>query len=192
MSIDSSIDTDQLSTLPLAPGEYDLDPTHSGVFFQVRHLGLSNVRGTFKRFDAHLSIGDDLDSIAVTATVDMASVDTNQPDRDQHLLSTDFFNATEHPEMSFRSTALRNVGGTGYELDGDLTINGVTNPITLDVEFNGTDVHPGDGRVHVGFTASAEVRRSAFGVDLNMPLGMGKMALGEKVKVDIDLQFIAP
>ena len=87
---------------------------------------------------------------------------------------------------------LRNLGGDEYELDGELTINGITRPVTLDVEFNGTDVHPGDGRLHVGFTATAEVRRAAYGIDFNAPLGMGKMALGEKVKVDLDLQFIAP
>ena len=100
MSIDTST-----TALPLAAGEYELDPKHSSVHFQVRHLGLSNVRGTFKRFDASLSVGGDLEHVGVTATIDMASVDTNQPDRDEHLRSTDFFNADEHSEMGFRSTA---------------------------------------------------------------------------------------
>jgi polyisoprenoid-binding protein YceI len=189
-----SVDTDPLetATLPLPAGEYTLDVAHSGVFFQVRHLGISNVRGTFKTFDAGLTVGDDLDSVAVTATIDMASVDTNQPDRDAHLLGTDFFHADEHPQMTFRSTGLQSVGGEELELEGELTINGITKPITLEVEFNGSEVFPVDQSVHVGFTASAEVRRSAYGIDFGVPLGMSKVGVGDKVKVDLDLQFIAP
>ena len=184
--------TTPTSTLPIAAGTYALDPNHSGVYFQIRHLGISNVRGTFKTFDASLVVGGSLDDIAVEATVDLSSVDTNQPDRDAHLLSTDFFNAESHPRMAFVSTGVRALGEERYGLDGNLSINGVTRPVTFDVEFNGTDVHPGDGRLHAGFTASGEIRRNEFGIDFNMPLGMGKLALGEKVKVDIDVQFLAP
>jgi polyisoprenoid-binding protein YceI len=180
------------SALPLTRGRYPFDAQHSGVFFQIKHLGLANVRGMFKVFDATLDVGDSLDDVRVTATIDMASVDTNQPDRDAHLRSTDFFHADEHPQMHFSSRAVRAMGEHEYELDGDLTINGITRPVTLDVEYNGSDVHPGDGRTRVGFTATAEVRRSDYGIDFNIPLGMGKVALGERVKVDLDLEFIAP
>lgn len=182
----------EATDLPIAPGVYPIDPNHSGVYFQVRHLGLSNVRGTFKAFDATLTVGPSLDDLVVDATVDMTSIDTNQADRDAHLLSTDFFAADDHPQMLFRSTRVTNVGGDTYELEGELTIHGTTNVVVFDVEFNGVNVHPGDGRTHVGFSAVAELRRSAFGIDFNAPLGMGKLALGEKVKVELDLQFIAP
>ena len=179
-------------TLPLAPGVWALDPNHSGVDFRIRHLGLSNVRGRFDRFDATLKVGTTLDDVSVEATIDMGSVDTNQPDRDAHLRSTDFFSTDQHPEMVFRSTAVRQLKGTEYEIDGQLTINGVTQPVILEVEFNGVEVHPGDGKTHAGFSATAEVNRDDFGIDFNMPLGMDKVALGQKVKVELELQFIAP
>jgi polyisoprenoid-binding protein YceI len=181
------------SALPLAPGRWTLDPSHSGVQFAIRHLGLSNVRGRFDRFDATLDIAPALEGTAVTAEIDMSSVDTNQPDRDAHLRSTDFFHADEHPTMTFRSTAVTSDGdGRSYELAGDLTINGVTRPVTLQVEFLGTEVFPVDQRVHAGFFAAGEIRRSDFGVDFNMPLGIDKLGLGEKVKIELDLQFVAP
>jgi polyisoprenoid-binding protein YceI len=178
--------------LPLAPGVWAVDTNHSGVHFRIRHLGLSNVRGRFDRFDATLKVGATLGDVAVDATIDMASVDTNQPDRDTHLRSTDFFSTDQHPEMVFHSTAIREHGDTEYELEGQLTINGITRPVTLEVEFNGIEVFPGDGKTHAGFSASAEINRDDFGVDFNMPLGMDKMALGQKVKIELEFQFVAP
>jgi polyisoprenoid-binding protein YceI len=178
--------------LPISAGTYTVDKNHSGVHFQIRHLGLSNVRGIFKTFDATLVVGDALDDVSVNAAIDMASVDTNQPDRDAHLRSTDFFHADEHPQMLFQSTAVRDRGDGEYELSGDLTINGITRPVNLAVTFNGSETFPGDGKVHVGFTATTEVRRKDWGVDFNMPIGVDKLALGEKVKVELDLQLVAP
>ena len=180
------------TSLPLAPGVWSLDSNHSGVHFRVRHLALTNVRGRFDRFDATLSVGARLEDITVTATIDMASVDTNQADRDAHLRGTDFFSTEQHPEMTFTSSAIRSLGGDDYQLEGTLTINGITKPVVLDVEFNGVEVFPADGSTHAGFTASSEINRDDFGVDFNMPLGMDKVALGQKVKLDFDLQFIAP
>jgi polyisoprenoid-binding protein YceI len=183
--------TSTSQTLPLATGTWTLDPHHSSVTFVVRHLGLSNVHGRFDRFDASLVVGETLADTKVTADIELASVDTNQPDRDAHLLSTDFFRAELHPTMSFVSTTLSG-DGEEYEMQGDLTLNGITKPVTLAVEFNGAAVHPGDGHLHSGFTATGEIKRGDFGVDFNMPLGMGKLALGEKVKIEIDVQFLAP
>ena len=178
--------------LAIAAGTYVLDANHSGIHFQIRHLGLSNVRGTFKAFDASLVVGDRLAEVAVTATIDLSSVDTNQPDRDAHLLGTDFFSAEAHPQMTFASSAVRAVDAEEYELDGTLTINGIAKPVTLEVEFNGSEIFPADGTRHVGFTATTEIKRNDYGIDFNMPLGTGKLALGEKVKVELDLQFVAP
>ena len=125
--------------------------------FKVRHLGLTNVRGRFNGVDAWLEVGDDLASTQFGATIDIATIDTNQADRDAHLLSTDFFSAEQHPTMTFASTAIRDLGSDEYEADGDLTINGITKPVTLAVEFTGADDHPGDGKLHSGFIATAQV-----------------------------------
>jgi polyisoprenoid-binding protein YceI len=179
------------ATLPLARGEWALDPAHSGVHFKVRHLGLTNVRGRFNEFTAALVVGETLDDVSVTATIDMASVDTNQPDRDAHLLSTDIFGADRNPTMEFRSTRVTG-GGDEYELHGELTINGVTRPVAIPVEFTGLQTYPIDGSTHAGFTGETQLSRSDYGIDFNVPLGVDKLALGDKVKVELDLQFSAP
>ncbi len=178
--------------LPLAAGAWRLDPNHSGVHFRIRHLGLSNVRGRFDRFDATLTVGARLEDVTVEASIDMASVDTNQPDRDAHLRTTDFFSTDEHPEMTFRSTAVRDLGNDKYELEGALTISGTTRTEVLRVEFNGIEDFPADGSTHAGFSATGEINRDDFGVDINVPLGVGQVALGKKVRFELDLQFIAP
>jgi polyisoprenoid-binding protein YceI len=181
-----------LATLPLTIGTWGFDPNHSGVNFKVRHLGLTNVRGRFNGVDAWLEVGEDLASTAFGATIDLTTIDTNQADRDAHLRSTDFFGTDAHPNMTFTSTAIRELGSEEYEADGDLTINGITKPITLAVEFTGATEHPGDGKLHSGFIATAQVLRDDFGIDFNMPLGIDKFALGKKIDVEIDVQFTAP
>jgi polyisoprenoid-binding protein YceI len=179
-------------SLPLTAGTWSLDANHSGVHFRVRHLGLSNVRGRFDKFDASIRVGATLDDVVVSATIDMGSVDTNQPDRDAHLRGTDFFSTDSHPSMTFSSTKVRDVGSNEYEVEGNLTINGISKPVKLDVEFNGLEIFPADGSTHAGFSATAEVNRDDFGIDFNMPLGMDKMALGQKIKVELEFQFVAP
>jgi polyisoprenoid-binding protein YceI len=180
------------TTLPLAAGIWSIDAAHSGVHFKVRHLGLTNVRGRFNGVDASLVVGDDLADSRIEAVIDMTTVDTAQPDRDAHLRSTDFFSADEHPTMTFVSTAIRSLGEGEYEAEGDLSINGVTRSVTLDVEFTGAQIFPGDGREHAGFVARTQVLRDDFGIDFNMPLGVEKFALGKKIDVEIDVQFVAP
>jgi polyisoprenoid-binding protein YceI len=180
------------TTLPLSPGTWAVDTNHSGINFKIRHLGLSNVRGRFDRFQAAITVGETLDDVKVEATVDMDSVDTNNADRDAHLRGTDFFSTEAHPEMTFKSKGIKQSGSSDYVMEGSLTINGITKDVSWDVEFAGVEVFPGDGSTHAGFSASTEINRDDFGVDFNMPLGMDKMALGQKVKIELDLQFIAP
>jgi polyisoprenoid-binding protein YceI len=180
------------TTLPLTAGTWSFDPSHSGVHFKVRHLGLTNVHGRFNGVDAWLKVGDDLADTSFGATIDIATIDTNNADRDGHLLSTDFFSADVHPTMTFASTAIRGAGTDEFEADGDLTINGVTKPVTLAVEFTGAADHPGDGKLHSGFVATTTILRDDFGIDFNMPLGVDKFALGKKIDVEIDAQFTAP
>jgi polyisoprenoid-binding protein YceI len=184
--------TTTATELPLAAGAWPLDTMHSGVHFKVRHIGLSTVHGRFNRFDATLTVGETLADTRVEATVEMSSVDTNQPDRDAHLRSTDWFAADRHPQMTFRSTGIRVVGEDEYALDGDLTINGVTRPVTLDTAFNGVETLPADGTTHAGFSAATTVNRDDFGIDFNIPLGAGTFALGKKITVELELQFVAP
>lgn len=177
-------------TLPLAPGRWQVDPAHSGVHFKVRHLALTNVRGRFNVFDASLEVGDDLPTTKFGATIDLSSIDTNQPDRDAHLRSTDFFGVDAHPTLEFVSTSIVDRGDGEYEATGHLTLHGVTHPVILDVEFSGSAVHPGDGRQHAGFVATTQILRDDFGIDFNMPVGLDKLALGKKIDVEIDVQFV--
>jgi polyisoprenoid-binding protein YceI len=179
------------TALPLAPGPWTIDHNHSGILFVVRHLGLSNVRGRFDSFDATLDVGSTLESVSVTAEVDLSSVDTNNADRDAHLRSTDFFDTEQHHSMTFRSTSVTG-GGEDYELVGDLTIAGVTKPVAFEVEFHGTEVFPGDQTTHAGFSATGDIRRSDFGIDFGIVPGAEKLMLGDKVKIELDLQFVAP
>jgi polyisoprenoid-binding protein YceI len=179
------------STLPLVPGRWVVDHDHSSVLFSIRHLGLSKVRGRFDRFDATLDVGETVDDVKVRATIDMASVDTNNADRDQHLRTTDFFAVDEHPTMTFESVDISGAG-RDWVLTGELTINGVTKVVELEVEFNGTEMFR-DTELHAGFTAEGEIRRSDFGIDFGIvPLGGEKLALSDKVRWELDLQFVAP
>jgi polyisoprenoid-binding protein YceI len=180
------------SALPLTSGAWTVDAAHSSVEFTVRHLGLSKVRGRFNDFDATLNVGESLDDVGISATIDLASVDTNNADRDAHLRSTDFFDTERHPRMTFASTAIADRGDGAYDLTGDLTINGVTQTVVLDVEFNGTEDYPLDASMHAGFSASGVLSRKTFGIEFDVPLGADKVAIGDKVNLDLEIQFVQP
>jgi polyisoprenoid-binding protein YceI len=145
---------------------------------------MSKVRGRFNSFSGMVQIGDDPAESSVTATVDLSSVDTNQPDRDTHLKSTDFFNAEANPEMAFSSTKV-----TESSMVGDLTINGITKPAELDLEFHGVVVD-GFGTTRAGFSASGTIKRSDFGIDFNMPIGLDGMLISDKVNVELEVQLV--
>ncbi|MBL7499315.1 YceI family protein [Frankia sp. CNm7] len=180
-----------VDSLPLAPGSWKLDPKSSSVTFQVRYLGVSNFRGRFDEFDAALAVGATLDSVSVTASIEMTSINTAFADRDAHLHHADFLNAVGEPRIIFVSTSVTE-GPEGYEATGDLTMNGVTRPVVLAVEYFGSETHPMDGSLRAGFAASAVILRSEFGIGFNIPIGVDKLALADKVKVELDLQFVAP
>jgi len=131
------------TTLPLATGTWTADAAHTTVGFVVRHLGLSKVRGSFEGVTAQLVVGDSLAESSVKAEIEMGSVKTGNADRDAHLASSDFFNAETNPTMVFQSTAIAGENEE-YTMVGDLTINGVTKQVDLDVEFFGTSVFPMD------------------------------------------------
>ncbi len=175
----------------LIPGTWNIDAAHSTIEFTVRHLGLSNVRGRFDRFSAALRVDEKFTLSTVTADIELASVNTNNADRDQHLRSGDFFGIEKNGTMAFRSTSVSGAGEK-YSLTGDLTINGITKPVTLDVEFTGAEVYPFDKKTHVGFSARAVINRGDFGMRFNVPLGMDKFAISDSVKIELELQFVAP
>src|SRR3982074_2160997 len=132
-------------SLPLAPGRWAVDANHSSIGFSIRHLGVSKVRGRFTRFDADIVIGETLDTTTVRATVDIASIDTANADRDAHVLSPDLIDVAKRPTMVFRSTRVAGAGSE-YQIDGDLTIGDITRPIVLAVELGGIEAFPGGPR----------------------------------------------
>jgi polyisoprenoid-binding protein YceI len=181
-----------LRELPLRTGKWALDTAHSAVTFSIRHLGLAKVRGRFDRFDAALDIGPTLAESRVEATIDMDSIDTNNDDRDAHLRSTDFFSIEIHPTMRFVSTGISGAGAD-WQLSGLLTLNGITRPIELDVEFNGLEDFPGRDMRLAGFSAAGSLKRSEFGIEFGMmPLGADKLALSDEVKIELDMEFVEP
>jgi polyisoprenoid-binding protein YceI len=177
-------------SLPLIPGRWAVDPHHSFVGFAIRHLGVSRVRGRFNRFDAEIVVGDTLDTTTLTATVDVASIDTANADRDKNALSPALLDVAKRPTLVFRSTRVTGAGSE-YRVDGELTIGEVTRPTVLAVEFGGIESFPGGPR-HAGFEATMEVRRKDFGIDVQLPPGVSAVMLGEVVKVELDLELLEP
>ncbi len=181
------------ATLPLATGTWTADRSHTTVGFVVRHLGLSKVRGRFEGVTANLIVGEDLATSSVTAEIDMSTVKTGNPDRDAHLTSSDFFNAETNPTMTFRSTGIAgSTDGAEFTMTGDLTVNGITKQVELDVEFFGTSVFPMDQSTRAGFSATGTIKRSDFGINFNAPVGADKVMISDKVALDLDVQLIAP
>jgi polyisoprenoid-binding protein YceI len=179
----------QSTTIPgYVAGTWAIDPVHSEVGFTVRHMMVSKVRGKFTAFSGQFVTGaDPLDS-SVTATVELGSIDTGNVDRDNHIRSADFFEVDAHPVMTFRSTGVR-PNGDGYALDGELTLKGVTRPLTLDVELGGFGPDPYGG-VRSGFTAVGEIKRSDFGVDFNAVLETGGVVVGDKITLLLEIEGV--
>jgi polyisoprenoid-binding protein YceI len=174
------------ATTPLPTGTWAVDPTHSSVEFQVKHMGIATVRGRFASFEGTLTVGDDAQA---SGTVEVASVDTNEGQRDDHLRSPDFFDAESHPQISFRSTAIAATGDDEFEVTGDLTIHGVTNPVTLQGEVTGSDVDPW-GNERVGLEVRGQLSRGDYGMKFNQALGSGNMLVADKVKLSLDISAV--
>ena len=152
-------------------GTWTIDPVHSEVSFVVRHMMVSKVRGRFDKFEGTIVTAPDPLQSSVTATVELSSVNTGEPNRDNHIRSADFFEVESHPHLTFRSTGVR-PDGDDFLLDGDLTIRGTTKPVTLKLEVNGFGPDPFGG-TRAGFSASGEINRSDFGVSYNGPIPGG-------------------
>jgi polyisoprenoid-binding protein YceI len=181
-------DTTTTAPLPLQPGHWVLDPSHSAITFTVRHLGISKVRGRFDRFDAELIVGATVADCAVSATIAVGSIDTGIADRDAHLLAADMLDVERRPTMTFRSTRVHG-RDDDWSLDGELTIGDVTRPITLDVGFGGLRQFVADNRRHAGFEATGQIRRSDFGLGFGAAMDA---VVGDVVKLQLDVQFVEP
>lgn len=169
-------------------GTWKLDPAHSEVSFTVKHMKISKVRGRFEKVDATIVTGEDPKDSTIEAVIDVASVNTGQEARDNHLRTSDFFLAEEHPQLTFRSTAIE-TDGDDFSVDGDLTLRGVTRPVSLKGEFGGV-VTDGYGQTKAGATASTKINRHDFGVSWNAALEAGGFTLGDDVTINLDLQVV--
>jgi len=174
-------------------GTWTIDPAHSDVGFVIRHLMISNVKGHFTKFEGQIvTAGDPLNS-GVSATIDVSSIDTANATRDEHLRTADFFDAEKYPTMSYRSAGIR-PDGDGFLMEGELTLKGVTLPVPLALEINGFGVDPfapdPAAGARAGFTATGEINRMDFGVSYNGPIPGGGVALGEKVRIVLEIEAV--
>ncbi|MET7608016.1 YceI family protein [Streptomyces avermitilis] len=194
--------TDTSSTTATAPtaavnpelaaltGDYTLDPAHTTIGFVARHAMVTNVKGGFKEFEGTLHLdGSDPSRSSAVIEVRMDSIDTGSPDRDTHLKSSDFFKTDELPTMTFRSTKAEALGGDDYRITGDLSLLGVTKPLTIDLEFNGAAKDP-FGNERVGFEGKAEILRSDWGLTWNAALETGGVLVSDKIKLVFDISAI--
>jgi len=171
-------------------GVWDIDPAHTEISFVVRHMVVSKVRGRFDKFEGTIVTADDPAQSQVTVTIDAASIDTHNEQRDAHVRAPDFLDVDQFPVISFTSTAIRQ-SGSRYEVDGDLRIRDVTAPVTLEFEANGFIADP-YGSVRSGFSAQLEIDRQDFGVSYNGPIpGADKaMVLSDKVSISLEVEAV--
>lgn len=169
-------------------GTWDIDLSHSDISFSVRHMMVSKVKGRFANFSGEIVTGETIESSSVTAKIDATSIDTNSEQRDGHIKSADFFEVETHPEWTFVSTGIE-ADGADYKLNGDLTIKGVTKPVTLDLELGGFGPDAWGG-TRCGFTATTTINRNDFGVDIALPLDGGGVVVSEKIAVTLDIQGV--
>jgi polyisoprenoid-binding protein YceI len=181
--------TDLAPTSPNLTGAYTIDPTHSRIGFIARHAMVTKVRGSFNEFEGSGYFDAENPSASkVDLTIQAASIDTRNADRDGHLRSNDFFDMETYPEISFSSTGVEVVGDE-YRVTGDLTIKGVTKPVTVDFEYTGTAIDPYNN-TRVGFEGTTTVNRKDWGVSWNAPLEAGGVLVGEKIVLEFEISAI--
>ncbi len=170
--------------------KWALDPAHSELHFRVKHLMISNVKGEFQKFTAQIQTeGDDFRKATVSASVEAASISTNQADRDAHLRGADFFDAENFPSIRFDGTSFSRVDDENWRLTGLLNLHGVSKEISLDVEFGGIGRDPW-GNEKAGFSLAGQIKRSDFGLNWNAALEAGGVLVSDEVKISGELQFV--
>ena len=173
----------------MATTKWAIDPTHSEIGFKVKHMMFTNVSGKFGTYEATIATEDDnFENAAIEFSADINSIDTNNADRDNHLKSTDFFDAENHPKLTFKASSFAK-DGDDYELTGDLSIKGVTKSVKFPVEFSGLMKDPW-GNTKVGLNIYGKINRKDWGLNWNSALETGGVLVGEEVKLNIELQLI--
>lgn len=168
--------------------KYVVDPTHSSIGFQAKHMMISKVKGHFDRFNSELDINpEDLSGGNIQFEVEIASINTNNEDRDNHLRSADFFDAETHPTMKFVATDIKKVDDDEYKITGDLSIRGVTKPVTFDAEYNGKGTNPWGVEV-LAFEADGKINRKDFGLNWNSALETGGVLVSDDIKIHIEIE----
>lgn len=184
-----------LATVQVAGAEtqqYAVDPVHSEIGFKVKHL-VSKTSGRFEEYDGKLWLdpADVAGTLKLSATIQAASVNTQNEKRDQHLETTDFFDVANHPEITFESTSVKKAG-EGYEVTGNLTMRGVTKPVTLTAEVVGTGTNPWTSLPMVGLDLTGKVNRKDYGINWNKALDAGGFVLGDEVWIEIHVEASVP
>lgn len=169
-------------------GTWSLDTAHSEVGFSLRHMMISKVKGVFERFTGTITTAENPLESRVEASVEVASINTKNSDRDGHLMAGDFFLADEFPTMDFVSTGVRHEDGQ-FLVDGDLTLRGVTKPVTFEFDFGGFNTSPQGAKI-AGASATTKIKRSNFGLTWNAPLETGGAILGEDVTITLELEAV--
>jgi polyisoprenoid-binding protein YceI len=168
---------------------FTIDKAHSEAAFQVRHL-ITKVRGRFSEFEGRIDLDEEHpENSSVTVTIDTASIDTNEPDRDQHLRSADFFDAATYPAITFKSVRVRKTGASSFEVTGPLTIRDVSREITLPVTFLGVAKDPW-GKSRAGFETEITINRKDYGLNWNAALETGGFLVGDDVKISLSIQAV--
>jgi polyisoprenoid-binding protein YceI len=170
-------------------GTWKADPVHSEIAFSVRHLMVSKVRGRFTSYDATIVTSEDPRGSSVAATIDLASIDTGNEPRDNHLRSADYFEVEKYRTMSYRSTGIRRTGDGDWGIDGELTLHGVTRQVPLTGEVNGFGPDLWGGQ-RAGFSATAQISRRDFGIGISIPMDGGGVAVGDKVSIRIEIEAV--
>lgn len=171
-----------------SPGTFDLDNAHTVVGFSVRHLMVSKTRGRFGTVSGSVTIADDPLQSTVDVTIDASSIDTADVKRDEHLRSADFFDVEQYPTITFKSTGVAERKGDHFKLQGELTVHGVTRPVTLDATLEGIATSPW-GTQAIGFSASTELDREEFGLTWNQALETGGVLVGKTAKIEIEAEI---
>ena len=176
------------SLIPI--GTWTVDAAHSTVAFAVKHMGIANVRGQFTEFEGTLEVGEDLAHSSAQGSVKVASISTDEKQRDEHLRSPDFFNVEEFPEILFESTLVEAIDDQSTNVVGNLTMHGVTREMKLKAVVQGTDIDPW-GKERAGLEVVGVLKRSDFDMKFNQALGSGNVLVGDKVNISLDISAVS-
>ena len=174
----------------MAKTKWAVDPTHSELGFKIKHLMITNVSGSLKNFEAEVETDEaDLSTAQINLTADMASIFTNNEQRDAHLRASDFFEVEKYPQLKFRSTKMEKIDNDSFALYGELTLKGVTKPVKLNVEYNGLTKDPWGGE-RAGLVVTGKINRSEWGVNFNGVLETGGLMLREEVRINSEIELV--